>query len=223
MGTLIALATAFLGKMTYLSQVFVGLATAFVGKTTSLVLGLPRVLTAVVNTFWQQAERFLVRPVLGITGVIWSAVVVVWLVGVGLVLNLAGVDVYDALDGLFGNDDRPSVPDPGDIQPEDVTDDQGHFCADGLRRTTGLDPTEFIHLVVQGNGGRIEQATLVTYLPWSDPTVCRYLDALEEERVIERVSIGNRNLVCTPDRVPEGVGATPDAVEGGDATDREAA
>lgn len=189
---------------------FTGLLHGLAGTVTGLLNGLAAAAGTVADAIWIALERVLVRLSAGLTGLVWGVAVVVWIVGAAVALNLAGVDdVYGVLDGVLGDDGRPSVEAPTDVSPEAVTDSRGHFSAERLRQVTGLEPTEFIHLVVQANGGRTEQATLTTCLPWSKATVSRYLDELEAAGVVERVSVGNRNVVCTPDERPEGADAEP--------------
>lgn len=157
----------------------------------------------------------------GLLGSLWS-------VGVGLVASLLSLlsDVVIALgilvaavglrllgvDDVYGALHRPaertesastvtveSIP---DLPPAAVTDDAGHFSQSAFTRVTGVTPAEFIHLFVIHNGGRVRQSTLNTCLPWAKSTVSRYLDALEAEGVVTRVSAGGQNIVCTPEAAP---------------------
>lgn len=150
----------------------------------------------------------LVSATLSVTSLVGGVLVVAGLLVVAAVLNLLGVeDVHETLSGVVGaessDEDLFSLAELEDLDEEDVTDQHGRFASGTFHRVTGLAVPEFIVLFVQAKGGRVWQSTLNTCLPWSRATVTRYLDRLEANGTLVRVERGNRNLVCTPETVPD--------------------
>lgn len=140
-----------------------------------------------------------------LVGVLWGWVLVFGLFVAATLLNVFGVeDVHAVLlrrvrdDG--GGSTVETIP---DVPTAEITDSRGRFSSAAFERVTGLTPSEFIHLFVQSNGGRVKQQTLTTCLPWSNATVSHLLDALEDDELIERVSTGRENVVCLPEAVPD--------------------
>lgn len=163
-------------------------------------------LSALVGGLFGSLWGWIVALLGGVIGVIWGWVLFLLIFLAAAVLNLAGVgDVHGYLDRNMGGDDA-SESDPvdtiRDVSHEEVTDGSGRFSPDALERVTGMTPAEFVHLFVRANGGRVKQKTLNTCLPWSKATVSRYLDTLEDDDVVERVTIGREKIVCLPEAVP---------------------
>lgn len=171
-------------------------------------------LSALVGGLFGSLWGWFVALLGGVLGVLWGWVLFVVLFGAAAILNLAGVgDVHGFLDRTIGDDDASdtaAVETVRDVPHEKVTDGSGRFSADALERVTGMTPHEFVHLFVRANGGRVKQKTLNTCLPWSKATVSRYLDTLERDGVVERVTIGREKIVCLPEAVP-GQEATSEA------------
>lgn len=163
-------------------------------------------LSALVGGLFGSLWGWLVALLGGVLGVLWGWVLFVVLVGVATILNLVGVgDVHGFLDRTIGDDESETgaVETVHDVPHEEVTDGSGRFSPDALERVTGMTPHEFVHLFVRANGGRVKQKTLNTCLPWSKATVSRYLDTLERDGVVERVTIGREKIICLPEAVPE--------------------
>lgn len=184
LGTIWAWLTAGIGS---LISVFWGWLTGLVGGLLGSVVGWLAALFGVV------------------VGVLWGLVLVLVLLGVAALLNILGVEDVHAvlLRRLNRDDESPSVETIPDVPPEEITDNRGRFSSAAFERVTGLTPAEFVHLFVQTNGGRVKQQTLGTCLPWSEATVSRLLAALEDDDVIERVTLGRENVVCLPEAVPD--------------------
>lgn len=177
-------------------------------------------------------EEWAGRLYAAVVGTMWGLLLVAGLGVAALLLRLAGVDdVYGALrrrtgDGPGGDaigDATPGGgPDAGelpDVSETAVTDRRGHFSASLFHLATGLEVTEFVVLFVERNGGRVPQGALCRSLPWSTATVTRYLDQLEDEGVVERVAVGNRNVVCLPGAAPEESGGAGPEADSADANE----
>lgn len=176
-------------------------ATAFLGWLVSLVSG------------WAVVA---LGAVLGVLSG-WALVVALFVAAV--VLNLLGVeDVFSVLDRRVSGDEGTDT-DPLEavrsVSAEVMTDEAGRFSPEAFERATGISPAEFVLLFVKSSGGRCKQKTIATCLPWSKSTVSRLLDSLEDEGLLERVTVGRENVVCTPE-------AAPDREGGGSATPSEA-
>lgn len=140
---------------------------------------------------------------------VWGFVIVCGLFGAALILNIVGVeDVHGTLNRVLSDDgggvELTAVEEAVAIDPAAVTDDRGHFSQSAFETATGMTPTEFTHLYLQWKGGRVKQASLNRCLPWSKTTVVRYVDDLESEGLVVRVKIGRENIICTPEKVPDG-------------------
>lgn len=178
-----------------------------------ILASLWQVLLSVTLALFSFLAGFLPAPVALFVASLPAFLVGFVLFGVAAILNARGVpDVHATLDrtilarGRRTDGSRtPELPAP---RPAEVTDTRGRFSSDAFQRTTGLTPAEFIHLFVSGNGGTVKQTTLNRCLPWSKTSVCRYLDDLEANDVVRRVSVGGQNLVCLPDAIPDEHSAT---------------
>lgn len=149
------------------------------------------------------AREALARTGAAMTGVLWGGVVVLGLLAGAVLLRVTGVDdVFGALSDRPDDEADDVAVTVTEIDAEAVTDERGHFSAALFHRATGLSPSEFVHLIVERNGGRVPQAVLAQCLPWSRGTASRYLDELESAGAVERVRIGNRNVVCLPSETP---------------------
>lgn len=67
----------------------------------------------------------------------------------------------------------------------------------------GLQPAEFLVWVVEENGGQMWQGDLVETTGWSKSTVSRYLCSREAKGTLERLQVGRRKLVYTPEKSPD--------------------
>lgn len=175
-----------------------------------VVVHLWQLLLGLVISLFSVLVGYLPAPVAVLLASLPAFLVGVLLFGVATALNARGVaDVHATIyRALYergrdsGKVPEVSLPEP---DPEEVTDDQGRFSSSAFQTATGLTPHEFVHLFVTANGGRVYQTTLNRYLPWSKATVSRYLDELEAEEVVVRVTIRGRNVVCLPEDVPRKV------------------
>ena len=144
-------------------------------------------------------------------GVLWGWLLFGGLLGLAIGFKMFGVDdTYRSMRRLLSSDDADGALEAVQSVPhEEFTDKQGRFSPAAFERTTGMTPSEFVHLYVASRGGRVKQRTLASCLPWSKPTVSRLLDTLEENGLARRINNGRENIVCTPDALPE------DASDGG--------
>lgn len=61
-----------------------------------------------------------------------------------------------------------------------------------------LSDEERVERLLQTNGGRMRQATIVTETGWSDAKVSQLLSAMDEDERIEKLRIGRENLISLP-------------------------
>lgn len=122
-----------------------------------------------------------------------------------VVLNLSGVDdVYETLASTLFDETQPAPDEPTapadelpEVDEESVTDSAGRFSKSAFQAATGLTPPEFVHLFVRCRGGRVKQPTLYRCLPWSKSTAVRYLQQLEQQGRVTRITVNGQNVVCT--------------------------
>ncbi|WP_185715574.1 helix-turn-helix transcriptional regulator [Halocatena pleomorpha] len=65
-----------------------------------------------------------------------------------------------------------------------------------------LSDEERVERLLQNNGGRMRQATIVTETDWSDAKVSQLLSAMDENDRIEKLRIGRENLISLPNHDP---------------------
>ncbi|UPM42095.1 helix-turn-helix transcriptional regulator [Halocatena salina] len=74
-----------------------------------------------------------------------------------------------------------------------------------------LSDEERVERLLQNNGGRMRQATIVTETDWSDAKVSQLLSAMDEDNRIEKLRIGRENLISLPNHGPGwDAGSDPD-------------
>lgn len=67
----------------------------------------------------------------------------------------------------------------------------------------GLQPEEFVIQLLERADGRLRQQAFTNYTDWSEATVSRVLSEMEADGYITRISVGQENIVCLPDHVPD--------------------
>lgn len=77
-----------------------------------------------------------------------------------------------------------------------------------------LSDEERVERLLENNGGRMRQATIVTETGWSDAKVSQLLSAMDDDERIKKLRIGRENLISLPDH-DSGVdaGSNPDHSE----------
>ncbi|MFD1564288.1 helix-turn-helix transcriptional regulator [Haloarchaeobius amylolyticus] len=65
-----------------------------------------------------------------------------------------------------------------------------------------LTDQERVRRLLQENGGRMKQSTIVDSVDWSKAKVSRLLADLEEDGQITKLRLGRENLVCLPGHEP---------------------
>jgi hypothetical protein len=78
-------------------------------------------------------------------------------------------------------------PEPDASEPDDEIDTE--LLSDGER----------VERLLEQNGGRMKQATIVKETDWSDAKVSQLLSTMEEEDRIDKLRIGRENLISFPD------------------------
>lgn len=98
------------------------------------------------------------------------------------------------LDESHRDDDASGVKyDPGEIE------DRADVVAE-----LGLEPEAFVVRLLEELGGRVPQQAFTEYTDWSESTISRVLQALEDDGEIVRVQVGRENLVSLPEETPTG-------------------
>ncbi len=134
-------------------------------------------------------------------GLPWLAIVLGVLVLVGAVLTggyLLGRDVdWGDLAWLGGSasegtetDEQPDHPPSDAAEP---TDDEADVDVELLS------DEERVERLLDQNGGRMKQATIVKETGWSNAKVSQLLSAMAEEGRIDKLRIGRENLISYPD------------------------
>jgi len=112
---------------------------------------------------------------------------------------------------------RDGSTDAGGGEPAAAAPDDGGPPDDPGKEATPADPVEDLSLLsdeerierlIERNGGRMKQATIVRETGWSDAKVSQLLSAMADEDRVEKLRLGRENLISLP-----GEGEEP---EGGD-------
>ena len=77
--------------------------------------------------------------------------------------------------------DDPSAPEPSPTEAELLSDE------------------ERVERLLEGNGGRMKQAAIVSETGWSNAKVSQLLSAMADEGRVEKLRIGRENLISLPD------------------------
>lgn len=70
--------------------------------------------------------------------------------------------------------------------------------ADGPEATELLSDEERVERLLEANGGRMKQATIVDETGWSNAKVSQLLSSMEEDDRVEKLRIGRENLISLP-------------------------
>lgn len=127
------------------------------------------------------------------------------LAGVILVVAILSLLVVqrERLRGLVAGDDSDELDDhpEEDIPPADgaaETGDDGVSTDDEVDLALLSDEERIEHLL-ESNGGRMKQASIVKETDWSNAKVSQLLSAMEEAGQIDKLRIGRENLISFPD------------------------
>jgi len=135
-----------------------------------------------------------------------------WVLVVTLTLGTGAAVVYVVVQRRGGG------PEPGPVGTENGGDGDGGpgtepgGPADGGAATAAADPDasgdvdeellsdeERVERLLERNGGRMKQATIVKETGWSNAKVSQLLSAMEEEGRVDKLRIGRENLISFPD------------------------
>jgi len=145
---------------------------------------------------------------------------VLWMIVATVVVGgtvAAYVLVWRNRDGVLplpgGETGEPEEPD-GPVDPT-VTDEGGQTTGAGAAVGDGMDqegapeereePTELlsdeerVERLLERNGGRMKQASIVKETGWSNAKVSQLLSAMDENNRINKLRIGRENLISLPD------------------------
>jgi hypothetical protein len=81
-----------------------------------------------------------------------------------------------------------------------------HSKADFVVKT-GMTPEEMVLEMVDENDGRMRQKELASLVGWSDATVSRLLQDMEDEKSLNRFRLGREKIICDPALAPTGFDA----------------
>jgi hypothetical protein len=138
---------------------------------------------------------------------LWVVVLTVGLGSGGLALYVfarrsGGFDVPGMGEASDPNEERPTTrAEPATERVEsDETSEQGaeREDDDGVDEEL-LSDEERVEYLLESNGGRMKQATIVKETGWSNAKVSQLLSAMEEEGRIDKLRIGRENLISFPD------------------------
>lgn len=123
----------------------------------------------------------------------------------------SGTFVSHVLSNLSSKTPTPPAPRRSNTRPRDVLETipsdagtlpNGSFDSFRFQFETGLSPVEYVGVYLEANGPRVRQQTLVRSLEWSDATVCRLLQSMEEDGAVERCLLGREKIICLPGTAP---------------------
>lgn len=92
----------------------------------------------------------------------------------------------------------------GDGEPEESLFEDQEYTPEmiggrtDIRMELGVEPAEFVQRILEVEGGRMRQRDFDEYGDFSPSTICRMLQELEEEGVVERYRVGREKIVTLP-------------------------
>ena len=103
-----------------------------------------------------------------------------------------------ASDAPTHDDREPELPDapPTSVEVDDPAAVEGAFADVDLELLS--DEERVVHLL-EHNGGRMKQATIVKETDWSNAKVSQLLSSMAEEGTVEKLRIGRENLITLVD------------------------
>jgi hypothetical protein len=105
--------------------------------------------------------------------------------------SVAGpADARDA-DASTADDGTDDLPEAAAADSADAPDDEPDFDL--------LSDEERVEYLLERNGGRMKQATIVKETGWSNAKVSQLLSSMQEEGRIDKLRIGRENLISFPD------------------------
>ena len=131
-----------------------------------------------------------------------------WLLGGGALLLVVAVVAYFA---ARDNVAEQTVDDGGTAAGDAAETDDSPPPAGGAQATAESDSTEDdvdvellsdeerVTRLLEQNGGRMKQATIVKETDWSNAKVSQLLSSMEEEDKIDKLRIGRENLISFPE------------------------
>ncbi|WP_101294269.1 helix-turn-helix transcriptional regulator [Halegenticoccus soli] len=126
--------------------------------------------------------------------------------------------LFGGADGGPGSDGRTTAaagsekPTPESVEEPGASAErrEGQRSPAELLLEEGATPAEYLLRLIELNGGRAQQKTLVEEARVSASTASRTLSHLEREGAVTRHRIGRRNLVCLPGNEPGPLSEDPD-------------
>jgi uncharacterized membrane protein len=108
--------------------------------------------------------------------------------------------------------DSSAEADPPETPPESGSDAESEAAGDEPDSVDLdlLSDEERVEHLLEQNGGRMKQATIVKETGWSNAKVSQLLSSMDEEGQIEKLRIGRENLISLPG---EGVGDLDDEAD----------
>jgi len=100
--------------------------------------------------------------------------------------------------GVAASADSRPAEETGEPEPDGTADAETDTAA-GESDETLLSDEERVERLLDRNGGRMKQATIVKETGWSNAKVSQLLSSMEEEGRIDKLRIGRENLISYPD------------------------
>lgn len=100
--------------------------------------------------------------------------------------------------------------DQGALGPSVMRGDGGQASIPDQDRSKYATTEERIVRLIERNGGRIEQAEIVSVVDYSAATVSRRLGEMEDRAEIVRYKVGRKKVVCLPGHVDRAPSVAPD-------------
>jgi hypothetical protein len=135
-------------------------------------------------------------------GILTPALVVAGLLGLLVVVFVVarrrdGLPRRGDIDELVEGDDEEPGDAPAATAPE--TDDDAASAAESQVDVELLSDEERVERLLEQNGGRMKQASIVKETGWSNAKVSQLLSSMEEADRIDKLRIGRENLISFPD------------------------
>jgi hypothetical protein len=109
------------------------------------------------------------------------------------------VDLPDGGAGAATTDDEAGTDTTAGAAPAEPATEPDDAAADDEVDTELLSDEERVERLLEDNGGRMKQATIVKETDWSDAKVSQLLSTMEDEGRIDKLRIGRENLISFPE------------------------
>ncbi|MXR51424.1 hypothetical protein GRX03_07380 [Halovenus sp. WSH3] len=123
-----------------------------------------------------------------------------------VLLGVGGTAVWYTMSGTADSDDEGATESAAEPQP--AADSQADLDADQL-----LSDEDRVLKLLEENGGRMRQVTIVEETDWSKSKVSMLLSEMEDEGEISKLRVGRENIISLAGEEPEAAGSPFDEEE----------